>query len=170
MAEVPAGSSEYGSGESGNQSPPSSCREQDGLLPIANISRIMKKGIPQNGKIAKEAKVFVQECVSEFVSFITSEASNKCKNERRKTINGDDLLWSMSLLGFEHYIDPLTGYLHRYRAIEGESKGLAKGAGGSAKKTGNNGRAHQSSYSQSLNYANSQAQMQHMMDSMEGLE
>ncbi|XP_074375268.1 nuclear transcription factor Y subunit B-8-like [Apium graveolens] len=168
MAEVPAGSSEYGSGESGNQSPPSSCREQDGLLPIANISRIMKKGIPQNGKIAKEAKVFVQECVSEFVSFITSEASNKCKNERRKTINGDDLLWSMSLLGFEHYIDPLTGYLHRYRA--GESKGLAKGAGGSAKKTGNNGRAHQSSYSQSLNYANSQAQMQHMMDSMEGLE
>lgn len=72
MGDVPAGSSGYGSAESGNQSPPS-LREQDGFLPIANISRIMKKGIPQNGKIAKDSKEFVQECVSEFVSFITSE-------------------------------------------------------------------------------------------------
>lgn len=72
MGEVPAVSSGYTSAESGNQSPVS-FREQDGFLPIANISRIMKKGIPQNGKIAKDSKEFVQECVSEFVSFITSE-------------------------------------------------------------------------------------------------
>ena len=48
-------------------------REQDRFLPIANISRIMKKAIPANGKIAKDAKETVQECVSEFISFITSE-------------------------------------------------------------------------------------------------
>lgn len=48
-------------------------REQDRYLPIANISRIMKKSLPNNAKIAKDAKECVQECVSEFVSFITSE-------------------------------------------------------------------------------------------------
>jgi histone H3/H4 len=49
------------------------CREQDRFLPIANISRIMKKNLPGNAKIAKDAKETVQECVSEFISFITSE-------------------------------------------------------------------------------------------------
>ena len=33
----------------------------------------MKKALPENGKIAKDAKETVQECVSEFISFITSE-------------------------------------------------------------------------------------------------
>ena len=69
-------------------------REQDRFLPIANISRIMKKSLPPNAKIAKDAKETVQECVSEFISFITSEASDKCQREKRKTINGDDLLWA----------------------------------------------------------------------------
>lgn len=48
-------------------------REQDRFLPIANISRIMKKALPPNAKISKDAKECVQECVSEFISFITSE-------------------------------------------------------------------------------------------------
>ena len=48
-------------------------REQDRFLPVANISRIMKKALPSNAKIAKDAKETVQECVSEFISFVTSE-------------------------------------------------------------------------------------------------
>jgi histone H3/H4 len=48
-------------------------REQDRFLPIANIARIMKKQLPPNAKIAKDAKETVQECVSEFISFLTSE-------------------------------------------------------------------------------------------------
>ncbi len=48
-------------------------REQDRLLPIANVARIMKQAVPTNAKIAKDAKETVQECVSEFISFVTSE-------------------------------------------------------------------------------------------------
>ena len=92
-------------------------REQDRFFPIANISRIMKKALPANAKIAKDAKETVQECVSEFISFITSEASDKCQREKRKTINGDDLLWAMSTLGFEEYVEPLKVYLHKYREV-----------------------------------------------------
>jgi histone H3/H4 len=36
----------------------------------------MKMALPENAKIAKEAKECMQECVSEFISFITSEG--KC--------------------------------------------------------------------------------------------
>ena len=62
-----------GSGDDGGGGGYGGVREQDRFLPIANISRIMKKAIPANGKIAKDAKETVQECVSEFISFITSE-------------------------------------------------------------------------------------------------
>ncbi|WIA23873.1 hypothetical protein OEZ86_007158 [Tetradesmus obliquus] len=93
-------------------------REQDRYLPIANISRIMKKALPGNAKIAKDAKEAMQECISEFISFITSEASDKCLRERRKTINGDDLLWAMQTLGFEEYQEPLKIYLQKFREAE----------------------------------------------------
>mmetsp|Transcript_30589 Transcript_30589/g.103909 ORF Transcript_30589/g.103909 Transcript_30589/m.103909 type:complete len:97 (-) Transcript_30589:607-897(-) len=63
-------------------------REQDRFLPVANIARIMKRVLPPNEKIAKDAKEAVQECVSEFICFITSEASDRCQTEKRKTING----------------------------------------------------------------------------------
>eukprot|EP00978_Attheya_sp_CCMP212_P033725 scaffold137518_cov47-Attheya_sp.AAC.4 len=96
-------------------------REQDRYLPIANIARIMKNTLPENAKIAKDSKETVQECVSEFISFITSEASEKCMQEKRKTINGDDLLWAMSTLGFDKYVEPLKLYLAKYReAVRGD--------------------------------------------------
>ena len=92
-------------------------REQDRLLPIANVSRIMKKSLPTNAKIAKDARETMQECVSEFISFITSEASDKCLQEKRKTINGEDILWALSALGFDQYINPLNVYLEKYKEV-----------------------------------------------------
>ncbi|KAL2246552.1 UNVERIFIED_CONTAM: Nuclear transcription factor Y subunit B-11 [Sesamum indicum] len=78
----------------------------------------MKKSLPTNAKISKEAKETVQECVSEFISFVTGEASEKCQREKRKTINGDDLLWAMTTLGFENYVGPLKDYLSKYRVVD----------------------------------------------------
>lgn len=78
----------------------------------------MKKALPENAKIAKDAKETLQECVSEFISFITSEACEKCKNEKRKTINGEDLLFAINTLGFESYVDILKLYLHKYREVK----------------------------------------------------
>ncbi|KAL7611939.1 nuclear transcription factor Y subunit B-1 [Lactuca sativa] len=163
MADGP-GSPAGGSHESGGEQSPqsnSNIREQDRFLPIANISRIMKKALPANGKIAKDAKDTVQECVSEFISFVTSEASDKCQKEKRKTINGDDLLWAMATLGFEDYIDPLKAYLSRYRELEGDTKGSARGDGSSKKDTvgtqlvPNSQYTHQGSFSQGMNFLNS---------------
>ncbi|XP_026658710.1 nuclear transcription factor Y subunit B-like isoform X15 [Phoenix dactylifera] len=124
MAEAPASPGGGGGGShdsGGEQSPRSTVREQDRFLPIANISRIMKKALPANAKIAKDAKETVQE------------ASDKCQREKRKTINGDDLLWAMATLGFEDYIEPLKLYLQKYREMEGDSKLSAKGGDSSAR-------------------------------------
>uniref|UniRef100_A0A5B7B2G4 Putative nuclear transcription factor Y subunit B-3 n=1 Tax=Davidia involucrata TaxID=16924 RepID=A0A5B7B2G4_DAVIN len=111
---------ESGGHNNGHGNSELSAREQDRFLPIANVSRIMKKALPANAKISKDAKETVQECVSEFISFITGEASDKCQREKRKTINGDDLLWAMTTLGFEEYVEPLKIYLAKYREMEGE--------------------------------------------------
>ncbi|XP_059472688.1 uncharacterized protein LOC132195018 isoform X1 [Neocloeon triangulifer] len=100
-------------------------REQDRFLPIANVAKIMKRAIPETGKIAKDARECVQECVSEFISFITSEASDRCHMEKRKTINGEDILFAMTNLGFDNYVDPLKLYLQKYReTTKGNDKGI----------------------------------------------
>jgi hypothetical protein len=70
-------------------------------------------------QIAKDAKECVQECVSEFISFITSEASERCHQEKRKTINGEDILFAMSTLGFDMYVEPLKLYLQKFREVRG---------------------------------------------------
>lgn len=118
-------------------------KEQDRWLPIANVARIMKNALPENAKIAKEAKECMQECVSEFISFITSEASEKCHQEKRKTVNGEDILFAMTSLGFENYAEALKIYLSKYRESQsnrGENQqnrpgsqgyGAAGGASGS---------------------------------------
>ncbi|KAE8700030.1 Nuclear transcription factor Y subunit B-3 [Hibiscus syriacus] len=95
-------------------------KDQDRFLPTANGSRILKKVIPSNGKISNDAKETIQECVSEFISFVTGEASEKCRREKRKKINGDDIIWAITTLGFEEYVGPLKLYLSKYRHRRGE--------------------------------------------------
>jgi len=106
-------------------------------LPINNIRRVMRSAMPENRKITKDAKESVQECVSEFISFVTGEASDKCHKEKRKTVNGDDVCWAFGALGFDDYVDPMRRYLHKYRELEGDraaaaasSRGPGPGPGG----------------------------------------
>ena len=46
------------------------------------------------------------------------KACEKCKNEKRKTINGEDLLHAMNTLGFDNYLDILKLYLQKYREVK----------------------------------------------------
>ena len=79
----------------------------------------MKATVPPTAKIAKDAKECVQECVSEFISFITSEAAEKCQLEKRKTIGGEDILNAMRSLGFEDYAETLKVHLAKLRDVCG---------------------------------------------------
>ncbi|KGT68381.1 hypothetical protein MEK_03401 [Candida albicans 12C] len=99
-------------------------KEQDRFLPIANVGRVMKKALPEHAKLSKESKECIQECVSEFISFITSQAADRCLVEKRKTLNGEDILWAMYTLGFENYSETLKIYLAKYRQYEQEQLSL----------------------------------------------
>ena len=47
----------------------------------------------------------------------------RCQAEKRKTINGEDILFAMSTLGFDNYVEPLKLYLQKYReGMKGENK------------------------------------------------
>jgi histone H3/H4 len=96
---------------------------QEGLLPIANIGRIMKEVLPPEAKVSKRAKETIQECATEFIGFVTGEASERCRRERRKTVNGDDICHAMRSLGLDHYAGAMHRYLQRYR--EGEELAAA---------------------------------------------
>ncbi|KAK3158966.1 hypothetical protein QOZ80_2AG0143990 [Eleusine coracana subsp. coracana] len=111
------------------QAHPAAIREQDRLMPIANVIRIMRRVLPPHAKISDDAKETIQECVSEYISFITGEANERCQREQRKTITAEDVLWAMSRLGFDDYVEPLSIYLHRYRDLEGEARGASRGGG-----------------------------------------
>ncbi|XP_017980261.1 PREDICTED: nuclear transcription factor Y subunit B-9 [Theobroma cacao] len=104
--------------------PPCMVREQDQYMPIANVIRIMRRILPAHAKISDDAKETIQECVSEYISFITGEANERCQREQRKTITAEDVLWAMGKLGFDDYVEPLTVFLGRYRESESERTSL----------------------------------------------
>ncbi|CAH1443658.1 unnamed protein product [Lactuca virosa] len=106
--------------------------EHDKLLPVANVGRIMKRILPPTAKISKEAKETIQECASEFISFVTGEASDKCHKENRKTVNGDDICWALGSLGFDDYSQAIARYLHKHREFERQRASAAAASSSAA--------------------------------------
>ena len=80
----------------------------------------MKNSLDSNTKISKDSKEAVQKCVTEFISFITCEACERCKLEQRKTIIGDDILYALEIFGLSDYVDILKLYLGKFREMEME--------------------------------------------------
>ncbi len=95
--------------------------DYDNYLPLANIGRIIKNNLPKDVKLSKSSKETLQECVSEFISFITSEANDKCNLEKRKIIKGEDIIYALNNLGFEKYCPILEAYLDKYKQSQNNS-------------------------------------------------
>ena len=103
--------------------------EENKFLPIAVVGRMMRDTLtpcPEilqpslhsgfnsqsssrftSAKISKEAKETMQEFLTEFILFMTSEAWEICESNDRKTILGTDLIKAMHNLDFDHYVDIL---------------------------------------------------------------
>jgi len=54
---------------------------------------------------------------TEGACLIRSSASEKCQQEKRKTVNGEDILFAMTSTGFENYAEALKIYLAKYREV-----------------------------------------------------
>jgi nuclear transcription Y subunit beta len=66
-------------------------------------------------KISREARETMQECVTEFLLFVTSEAQEICELNKRKTIQGEDIIAAMKKLDFERYGDFAERYFNKYK-------------------------------------------------------
>ncbi|XP_045822426.1 transcriptional activator hap3-like [Trifolium pratense] len=93
----------------------------DNLLPITKLTKIMERALPQHAQISDDAKEAMQLCVSEFARIIMNEANKRCKIERRMIVNSEDLIRAVKMLKFEHYAKPLFNFYQNYRS--GSSSG-----------------------------------------------
>ena len=64
--------------------------------------------------LAKVSVSFSQYTTALYLHWIASE---KCQQEKRKTVNGEDILFAMTSLGFENYAEALKIYLSKYREV-----------------------------------------------------
>ena len=91
---------------------PEPLREQDRLLPMANVARLMTSELPKDAKVSRDAKLLMQEMVSEFICFITSEANEFSAAENHKAITQEDLLSALDSLDLGCYVPVMEGAIH----------------------------------------------------------
>ncbi|KAK6589691.1 CCAAT-box DNA binding subunit B [Cryptosporidium xiaoi] len=96
----------------------SSVNCSDNNLPINNIGRIMKLSIPDNGKISRESKVLMQKLSREFICCISLYAGEICTYNKRKVVNGEDIINALSYFGYEDYTFVLLDYLDKWKNIK----------------------------------------------------
>ena len=83
-------------------------REQDRLLPAANVGRVMASILPENAKISRDARHFMQEVVTEFICFLTSEVNDRCLAEKRRIMTVHDYIAAARSLDLEEYAEVLS--------------------------------------------------------------
>jgi nuclear transcription Y subunit beta len=87
---------------------------------MANVGRIMAMQLAKDAKISRDAKVLMQEMLSEFICFVSSESVDYAIEENNRTITHDAILGAMSRLDFDSFL-PCLEMLHSSAAREGAS-------------------------------------------------
>lgn len=64
-----------------------------------DILHLMLSELPAHAKVSRDVSSFMQEVVSEFIGFITSEANDICVDSKQKTMCGKDIMTALSNLG-----------------------------------------------------------------------
>ncbi|TRY51815.1 Histone-like transcription factor (CBF/NF-Y) and archaeal histone [Cryptosporidium tyzzeri] len=87
-------------------------------LPINNIGRMMKLSIPGSAKISRESKMLMQQISKDFIGCISSQAGVICTSNKRRVLNGEDIINALSSFGFGDYTDTLINYLNIWRDVK----------------------------------------------------
>jgi len=93
---------------------PAPLRGPDRLLPFANVSRLMAMELPKDAKVAREAKILMQEMVSEFICFMCSEANDISLSDMRKSISQQDILASFGQLDLDAFMPAMEASMEHF--------------------------------------------------------
>lgn len=88
-------------------------------LPTAIIQRLIKESLPKEDSkisVSKDVKLAVSKAASLFILHLTTEALSIANDQKRKTLNGADVISGVMQCGFESFAIPLqeklNGKLH----------------------------------------------------------
>ncbi len=84
-------------------------------LPLASIVKILKEALPANVSVSKEVKLSLQRAAALFVLYVTNTANQLAKEGKRSTITADDVMAALEELEFEPLLEPLEGFLEKWR-------------------------------------------------------
>merc|ERR1711959_437490 len=84
-------------------------REAQQQLPIACVAKMMAKQLADVGyaKISNDAKRLVQECATEFICFIMSEANSQAREAGCTSVSGEQLIKACESMGLDEMVSPL---------------------------------------------------------------
>jgi nuclear transcription Y subunit beta len=77
----------------------------------------MKLALGELGKATDSGQVAMIEVVEEFICFVTSEATEICKKDNRKTITPEDIIHALEALNFERFSENLKLFIQKYRSF-----------------------------------------------------
>ena len=92
--------------------------DPENLFPKTTILRLMRKSGIKDMSISDEALFEVQKHATSFISFITSEANEKCTREKRKTLGGDDIVHAFDSMGFDEYAKVIRSLNYKLRQVK----------------------------------------------------
>ena len=90
----------------GTDAPP--LREQDRLMPLSIVAKLMAKELPRNAKITRESKEAMQEMVSEIMLFISAEAMDISLAAGDRAMHVDSLAAACRALDLAEIADVLA--------------------------------------------------------------
>ncbi|KAF2360601.1 Transcription factor CBF/NF-Y/archaeal histone domain [Trinorchestia longiramus] len=95
--------------------------------------RLIKDSLPPGALVSKEARSAIARAASVFVLYATSTANALAQANKKKTLQGQDVLDAMKEMDFEQFVEPLTECLEAFKKSQ-QSKKELKEAKAKAKK------------------------------------
>ena len=89
--------------------------------PAASIIKIFKAALPPQYRMTKEAKDAFQRAASVFIFYLTHCANDICREKKRQTIKGEDIVAALKELEFDPFVETIENFMLKKEA-EIESK------------------------------------------------
>lgn len=90
------------------------------MFPVEGIARIMKKVLPTDACIDRQALLDAQLCLAQLVACLTTEAgmANIQQNRNKdRMLGGEDIVMVLEAMGMEQHATLVRSYLSKYREL-----------------------------------------------------
>ncbi|KAF4349357.1 hypothetical protein CsatB_009712 [Cannabis sativa] len=96
-------------------------------LPKAIVRRVVKDKLSHcaddtDFNVHKDALLAFSESARIFIHYLSATANDICKESKRQTISGDDVLKALEEIEFSEFLDPLNSSLIEFRKKNAEKK------------------------------------------------